>query len=63
MGAEGEMIRLLRIAPELPVQSLESSLDYYRQRLGFEVTLEMPGGDYAIVERDGVAIHLFATER
>jgi uncharacterized glyoxalase superfamily protein PhnB len=54
------MIRLLRIAPELPVQSLESSLDYYRQRLGFEVALEMPGGDYAIVERDGVAIHLFA---
>ena len=53
------MIRLLRIAPELPVQNLESSLDYYRQRLGFEVVPAMPSGDYAIVERDEVAIHLF----
>jgi catechol 2,3-dioxygenase-like lactoylglutathione lyase family enzyme len=43
------MIRLLRIAPELPVQNLERSLDYYQKRLGFEVTLAMPDGDYAIV--------------
>ena len=53
------MIRLMRIAPELPVKSLESSLGYYQQRLGFAVALEMPRGDYAVVERDEIAIHLF----
>ena len=53
------MIRLLRIAPELPVENLQRSLGYYRQQLGFEVALEMPSGDYAVVERDDVAIHLF----
>ena len=53
------MIRLLRIAPELPVQSLRDSLGYYRQQLGFKVVLEMPSGEYAVVERDDIAIHLF----
>jgi len=53
------MIRLLRIAPELPVQNLQSSLGYYQQQLGFEVAVVMPSGDYAIVERDDIAIHLF----
>ena len=32
---------------------------HYEQKVGFEVAMEMPGGDYAIVEREGVAIHLF----
>ena len=59
MGNGGKMIRLMRIAPELPVKSLESSLCYYQQRLGFAVALEMPRGDYAVVERDEIAIHLF----
>ena len=53
------MTRLMRIAPELPVKSLESSLDYYQQQLGFAVALKMPRGDYAVVERDDIAIHLF----
>lgn len=53
------MIRLRRIAPELPVEDLENSLGYYRDQLGFEVAFGMPGGDYAIVERDDIAIHLF----
>ena len=57
------MIRLRRIAPELPVENLESSLDYYQEKLGFKVALEMPSGDYAIVERDDIAIHLFQRER
>jgi uncharacterized glyoxalase superfamily protein PhnB len=29
------------------------------QKLGFRLVMEMPGGDYAIVERDDIAIHLF----
>ena len=53
------MIRLLRIAPELPVADLKSAMSFYEQKLGFQVVSEMPGGNYAIVERDGIAIHLF----
>jgi uncharacterized glyoxalase superfamily protein PhnB len=54
---------LLRIAPELPVADLKRSLEYYQAKLGFEKVLTMPDGAYAIVERDGVAIHLFQTDR
>ena len=53
------MARLSRIAPEIPVSNLRDSIAYYVRQLGFELTMEMPAGDYAIVERDGVAIHLF----
>jgi len=53
------MVKLSRIAPELPVSDLKGALKSYQQKLGFEVVAEMPGGDYAIVERDGIAIHLF----
>jgi uncharacterized glyoxalase superfamily protein PhnB len=51
--------KLSRIAPELPVCDLAAAIEYYERRLGFEVAMQMPDGDYAIVERDGVAIHLF----
>lgn len=51
------MARLLRVAPEMPAADLALTLEYYEQRLGFSVAMGMP--DYAIVERDGVAIHLF----
>jgi uncharacterized glyoxalase superfamily protein PhnB len=57
------MTKLSRIAPELPVLNLRASIQYYEQRLGFRLVMEMPGGDYAIVERDGVAIHLFQEGR
>jgi uncharacterized glyoxalase superfamily protein PhnB len=53
------MAKLSRVAPELPVSNLRGSLQYYEQKLGFRVAMLMPAGDYAIVERDGVAIHLF----
>jgi predicted enzyme related to lactoylglutathione lyase len=53
------MAKLSRIAPELPVSSLRESIAYYEQKLGFRVAVQMPSGDYAIVERDDVAIHLF----
>jgi uncharacterized glyoxalase superfamily protein PhnB len=53
------MVKLSRIAPELPVADLNASIEYYQQKLGFQVVAQMPAGDYAIVERDDVAIHLF----
>jgi uncharacterized glyoxalase superfamily protein PhnB len=53
------MPTLHRIAPELPVVNLRKALDYYKQKLGFQTVMTLPEGDYAIVERDGVAIHLF----
>ncbi len=53
------MATLCRIAPEIPVSNLQESIKYYEQQLGFRVVMKMPAGDYAIVERDGIAIHLF----
>ena len=53
------MAKLSRIAPEIPVSNLQGAIEYYEQKLGFRVAMEMPGGNYAIVERDGIAIHLF----
>ena len=53
------MARLSRIAPELPALGLKSALDFYEHKLGFRVATRSPGGEYAIVERDGIAIHLF----
>lgn len=53
------MATLSRIAPEIPVPNLKDAIDYYCEKLGFELAMQLPSGDYAIVERDGVAIHLF----
>jgi uncharacterized glyoxalase superfamily protein PhnB len=53
------MAKLSRIAPELPASNLHGAIEFYEQRLGFRVTMRMPNGDYAVVERDDVAIHLF----
>jgi len=53
------MPELQRIAPELPVSDLRKSLEYYEAKLGFRTAMQMPEGDYAVVERDNVAIHLF----
>jgi uncharacterized glyoxalase superfamily protein PhnB len=53
------MATLSRIAPEIPVANLRKSIEYYGQQLGFQVVMEMPSSDYAIVERDGIALHLF----
>ena len=53
------MVTLSRIAPEIPVLDLQASLAYYETRLGFRTAMVTPAGDYAIVERDAVAIHLF----
>jgi uncharacterized glyoxalase superfamily protein PhnB len=57
------MSTLTRVAPELAVHDLALSLHYYVAQLGFHIAMTMPEGDYAIVERDGVAIHLFQSDR
>lgn len=51
------MARISRVAPELPVHDMQRALTFYEQKLGFEIAVRIPG--YAIVERDGVAMHLF----
>lgn len=53
------MAKLSRIAPEVPVDDLRESLDYYEHKLGFQVVMQMPAGGDAIVERDDVAMHIF----
>ena len=54
-----EIAKLSRIAPEIPVSDLEEAVEFYEQRLGFRVAMQMPDRSYAIVERDDIAIHLF----
>ena len=54
------MATLSRIAPEIPVTNLQESIEFYQHRLGFQVAAVMPDHEYAIVERDAIAIHLFA---
>jgi uncharacterized glyoxalase superfamily protein PhnB len=56
------MINLMRVAPELAVTDLPAAVAHYEQQLGFEVVMTMPDGDYAIIERDGVALHLFESQ-
>jgi uncharacterized glyoxalase superfamily protein PhnB len=51
--------KLTRVAPEVPAADLQAALAYYEQQLGFRTSVVMPDGEYAIVERDAVAIHLF----
>lgn len=53
------MVKLSRIAPELPVADLPKAIRQYQSDFGFHLTLQMPAGDYAIVERDEIALHLF----
>ena len=46
------MARLARIAPELPVANVAEATQYYQDKLGFRLAMQMPDGRYAIVERD-----------
>jgi uncharacterized glyoxalase superfamily protein PhnB len=56
------MTTLTRVAPELPVNDMAEALQHYERKLGFKVVMTMPAGNYAIVERDGIALHLFQNE-
>jgi len=53
------MAKLSSVAPEVPAANLGEAIEYYVHKLGFRVISELPGGDYVIVKRDDVAIHLF----
>jgi uncharacterized glyoxalase superfamily protein PhnB len=53
------MATLSRIAPEIPVADIQHAITFYVEKMGFHLAMQLPAGDYAIVERDGIAIHLF----
>jgi uncharacterized glyoxalase superfamily protein PhnB len=52
------MARLARIAPELPESNLPAAIAFY-EKLGFSLASQTVPRDYAIVERDSIALHLF----
>ena len=51
---------LVSISPFFIVRDLQSSISYYRERLGFQLDFQGPEGDvyYAGVSRDGIGIML-----
>lgn len=51
---------LKQIHPVLPVRNVTKSINYYVQKLGFELGFKDVGDDpkYAGVRRDGIEIHL-----
>ncbi|QTL03642.1 VOC family protein [Aquabacter sp. L1I39] len=51
------MSRLLRGCPVLASADIPAAVDWYRERLGFEV--RRTGPDYGIVEKDGVELHFW----
>ena len=51
-------MRMLHAIPALPVSDIERSTVFYRDTLGFTLVHQEAG--FAIVERDGVQIHLWA---
>ena len=54
--------KLASIAPQFLVDDLQRSVDYYCQRLGFELDFSYEAL-YASVSRDGCAIHLKAAPK
>ena len=53
---------LVSITPFFIVKDLQTSITYYRERLGFQLDFQGPGDDpyYAKVSRDGIGIMLKA---
>src|SRR5919106_6304617 len=51
------MSRLGQTIPALPVRAARASVDFYRDRLGFEV-LHHDGG-FAVLRRDDAVVHLW----
>ena len=43
----------------IPVAGMAEAIAYYEGKLGFDIVMKMPEGDYAIVERYYVALQLF----
>ena len=51
--------RLKKISPVLQVESIEPVLSFWTERLGFQVTAEVPHGDhmgFVILEKDGYEV-------
>jgi catechol 2,3-dioxygenase-like lactoylglutathione lyase family enzyme len=57
MALRKDPVRITAIAPQFLVDNLDRSIDYYRDRLGFQLDFVYEGF-YASVSRDGCAIHL-----
>ena len=59
---EGAGRNLASISPFFIVKDLQTSIAYYRERLGFQLDFQGPEGDvyYAGVSRDGIGIMLKA---
>ena len=59
---EGSARNLASISPFFIVKDLQTSISYYRDRLGFQLDFQGPGDDpyYAGVSRDGIGIMLKA---
>ena len=59
---EGATRNLVSISPFFIVKNLQSSIAFYRERLGFQLDFDGPKGDvyYAGVSRDGIGIMLKA---
>ena len=57
---EGASRNLASISPFFIVKDLQTSIAYYRERLGFQLDFQGPEGDvyYAGVSRDGIGIML-----
>jgi catechol 2,3-dioxygenase-like lactoylglutathione lyase family enzyme len=54
------MANLTSISPFFIVKNLQTSIAYYRERLGFQLDFQGPSGDrpyYAGVSRDGIVVH------
>jgi catechol 2,3-dioxygenase-like lactoylglutathione lyase family enzyme len=51
------LVRLSQTIPALPVRNAEESVDFYRDRLGFDV-LHQDGG-FAVLVRDEAVLHLW----
>ena len=51
------MVSLSQTIPALPVRDAAAAVDFYRDRLGFEV-LHQDGG-FAVMERDEAVLHLW----
>lgn len=49
---------LTQTVPALPVKSVPAAVAFYRERLGFAAPHEE--ADFAVVQRDGAEIHLWA---
>ena len=54
--------RLRRISPVVPVRDVAATTEFYLRHLGFELDFMMPDASYAVVARDGQAVHLTNAE-